>query len=230
MSVPDVSIVVPVHNEEQILTRFVKDIGDSCKKLRLNYELLLIENGSTDQTRQIMKNITKSSVINLHLIKPDYGEAMLVGIQKSRGKYVVVFNVDYWEEKFLAITQANLLGYDMVIGSKRLPGSDDRRHWSRRLITGVFNIFLKIVMKYPGTDTHGIKVFEKEKMKQVVKACKTRSGIVDSEMMIRAYRAGLKVLELPTTVVEIRPTVFSPTRLWQTPKDIWGLYKALNEN
>ena len=229
MKTPTVSIVVPVHNEELILDAFIKSLVSACKKLKISYELLLIENGSKDLTWQIIeKNMKRSSTVyGLRLKKADYGAAMIAGIKKSRGKYVVIFNVDYWDRKFLSITRADLLGYDIVIGSKRLPGSLDQRQLTRRLTTWAFNWFLKIFLGYPGTDTHGIKVFNKEKLMPVIQKCKTRSGIVDSEIMVRAYRQNLQVLELPTTVREVRPAVFGLKRIWQTPLDVLRLYQVL---
>jgi glycosyltransferase involved in cell wall biosynthesis len=228
---PQVSIVVPVHNEEELLPTFIKDVTQAGRKLGLNYELILVENGSKDKTWQIIEMATgkNSAIRGVRLAKPSYGEAMFGGIKRATGKYVVIFNADYWEEKFLAVTQANLMGYDMVIGSKCLPGSKDMRHWSRRMITFGYNWFLKIILGYPGTDTHGIKVFNRAKVLPVVNKCLTRSGILDSEIMLRAYRENLRVLELPTTVFEVRPAVFGLKRIWQTPQDIWKLYEALKK-
>jgi glycosyltransferase involved in cell wall biosynthesis len=225
----EVSVVVPVHNEEQLIETFLTEVSGGCEKWGLAYEIVVVENGSRDNTWKIIKEAAKKSdkIKPYHLSGPGYGVALLLGIEKAKGKYLVVFNVDFWEEKFLALVKVDLLNYDVVLGSKLLPGSKDYRQISRRLVTWAYNKFLRIFLGYQGTDTHGVKVMKRKAIMPIVKACVTRSGLIDSELMIRAYRKNLKILELPVAVREVRPGRFSYRRIWETPVDIWNLAKAL---
>jgi hypothetical protein len=58
--------------------------------------------------------------------------------------------------------------------------------------------------------------------------CVTSSDIFDTELMVRCQRAGLRMLELPVNVVEIRPTRFTGRRILRIPGDIIRLYRVLS--
>lgn len=227
----DVSIIVPVHNEEELIKQFLKDVDNACSNLNLLYEIVVVENGSRDKTWQYLQEIAKENrkVRPIRLKTAGYGLAIITGIKKSLGEYGVIFNVDYWDDKFLMLTKANILGQDLVIGSKCLPGSLDLRSFRRRAITKAFNAFLKTFLGYRGTDTHGIKLLRLRTIMPILKLCKARTGIFDSELVIRSQRMGLKVLELPVTVKEIRPERFGLNRLFKTPLDVYNLYRSLRE-
>lgn len=226
---PRISIIVPVRNEEEVIEKFIYALVNACRKIGLSFEIILVENGSTDKTTEIIRqnSFRTKEIRTAYLPYPGYGIALLQGIKMAKGKYFVIFNADYWDERFLDLTKADLLGYDIISGSKLLPGSKDSRPLNRRAITRIFNLFLKIFLKYPGTDTHGIKVMRRKTVMPVINNCFTRSGIIDSEIMIRAYRSNLKILELPVSIEEIRPQRFTFRRVVQTPVDMWNLYKAL---
>lgn len=227
----DVSIIVPVHNEEGLIRQFLKNVYDACSNLNLLYEIVVVENGSNDKTWQYLQEIAKENqrIKLIQLKAGGYGLALITGINESLGKYGIIFNVDFWDDKFLMLTKANILGQDLIIGSKCLPGSLDLRSFRRRATTRIFNAFLKIFLGFRGTDTHGIKLLRLRTVLPILKLCRTRTGIFDSELVIRAQRKGLKVLELPVTVKEIRPERFGFNRLLQTPLDVYNLYKSLRE-
>jgi len=225
----EISVILPAKNEEKIIAETTNSILEYLKKSRLKYEIIIVENGSTDNTFQIANLLKEKNkrVRVERILEAGYGKALIRGFKKSKGKYVVFYNVDFWDKRFIDLARANLLGYDLISCSKNLPGSKDRRPLSRRLITRGFNLFLKFFLGYSGTDTHGIKLMRKEKLDPVLKMCRTSSGIFDSELMIRAEKSGLKILELPVDISEIRPNRFGRGRFFQTPKDIWELYKAV---
>lgn len=222
-----VSIIAPAYNEEKILSSFINEVTRYLNK-KYNYELIIVDNGSEDKTLKIAKEHEErnKSIKVFHLPKPGYGIAAVYGFNKASGDYVVFFNIDFWDPKFLEITKVDLLGYDIIIGSKNLPGSEDERSLLRRAITKSYCWLLRLVFGYKGTDTHGIKVYRSDTAKKVFQKCQTRTGIFDTEIMIRSQRRGLKILELPVKVTEIRPTRFK-NRAFKTFGDIWQLYQAL---
>lgn len=224
-----ISIVVPAYNEEKLLPGFLKEVTSYLEKTCPDYEIIIVENGSRDRTLEIAKDFAKknSRVKVEHLAKPSYGKALIYGLKKASGDYLVVFNVDFWDERFIDLVKVNLLGYDIVTGSKNLSGSSDRRPFSRRVVTRGFSFFLNIFLGYKGTDTHGIKTLRRSKVFPLIRKCRTQTGIFDSELLVRAQRAGLKILELPVEISEKRPNRFGIKRILETPKDIVKLYLAL---
>lgn len=224
-----ISIIAPAYNEEGLLSSFLKEVTSYLEKSNLTYEIIIVENGSQDQTLEIAQKIAqKNKTIKVEsLKKAGYGRALIRGLKKAKGDFAVIFNIDFWDGRFIDLTKVDLLGYDIVTGSKNLPGSQDKRPPSRRLITKLFNLFLNIFLGYKGTDTHGIKVLRKSAVNRVLKECRTNSGIFDSELLVRAQRKNLKILELPVEIQEKREARFGFKRLFETPKDIIKLYLAL---
>lgn len=224
-----ISIVVPVHNEEALITKFLSEVTSSCKKLKSTFELIVVENGSSDASWTLIKEIARSN----KFIKPfkmpvaGYGQALHFGLLHARGQYIVVFNVDFWDDKFLQLTQKDSQDWDIVAASKLHPESHDNRGPARRFVTWGLSFVLRNVFGYRGTDTHGIKVLRKSSVMPIVKSSKTRTGIFDTELMLLADHKKLRILELPITIKEIRPARFGISRFFQTPRDLFRLAKAV---
>ena len=97
------SIVIPIYNEEEILESSFNEIASICEKTRIKYEIILVENGSTDKTKEIASKLTntnsKTKVINL--TNPNYGNALKQGFLASKNDLIVSFDIDYFSESFL---------------------------------------------------------------------------------------------------------------------------------
>lgn len=81
-------------------------------------------------------------------------------------------------------------------------------------------------MAFKGSDTHGIKVMKRAVVDKILKKCKTTSGIMDTEFVIKAQRENFKIADFPV-VVEDKRTPRFPNRLFSTPTDIYYLYRSL---
>ena len=97
-SCPQVSIVIPVYNEEDILAQSVRDLVQGCDAHDISYELVLCENGSKDRTVEIAEQLCEDFQ-TVHLLRypePDYGGALNAGIQISRGENIICFEIDFF--------------------------------------------------------------------------------------------------------------------------------------
>ena len=226
---PAVSILIPVYNEEAILEESVRDILQGVDAQDISYELVLCENGSRDRTVEIAERLCRE-LPRLRLLQfpePNYGGALAAGIKDARGGHIVCFEIDFYDVPFVEIANVLLKKYDAVIGSKRARGARDRRPFVRRLITWGFNTFLRIVFKFTGTDTHGIKAFRSAPVQPIVDACQTSRDIFTTELVIRMERADLRMCELPLEIVERRPAPINILkRVPSTLKNLWRLWKA----
>ncbi len=94
---PAFSLVVSVYNEEEVLPLFWKTTEKVLKKLHKTYEVLFVDDGSTDSSRAVLKNIAKTNkkVRVIHLSR-NFGHeaAMLAGIDHSHGKAVICMDAD----------------------------------------------------------------------------------------------------------------------------------------
>lgn len=231
-----ISIIIPIYNEEPILEQEINNLLQEISyKLPPEYndlELVLVENGSTDNTLEIAKKLASQfSQIKIAVLdNPGYGKAVKYGISVASTKYVAICNIDFWDINFLKQGLDLIIedSADIVVASKTLKTSRDKRNFIRRLITKGFNLFLKLYFHYQGSDTHGLKVFDRKKLTSIINECVTERELFDTEFMIRAQYKDLKIKELPITIVEKRKTSHGILkRVRPTIKDLFIIKKSL---
>lgn len=208
-SMPLVSIVIPVYNEQGILQGSVLELQQKLKAFGWTYEIVLSENGSRDRTVEIGREL-EGQIPQVRMIsvgQPNYGLALKTGILEARGTFVICDEIDLCDTEFYARALALLerSDTDLVVGSKTMVGSHDQRPMFRRMATRVYNGMLRVVCRYPGTDTHGLKAFRRLALLETARRCVLERDVFASEFVIRAHREGKKVLEIPFTVSEKRP-------------------------
>lgn len=224
-----ISIIVPAFNEEKLLSIFLRDLVTVLNKLNEDYEIIIIENGSQDKTLTIAQSFShkNTQIKTIHLTKPSFGRALIKGMTLAKGKYLVIFNVDFWDKKFLDLLRFDWENSDIIVGSKNLRQSIDNRPLVRKITTRGLGLILKLFFGYRGTDTHGIKIMNRKKILPILKQCKSRSGMIESELLIRAQKGGLRISEIPLKVSEHRPNRFGYQRILKTPGDIISLFLVL---
>ena len=209
---PEISIVIPIHNEEHFLESSVSLLLSELKKSNvLDFELILAENGSTDNTLSVIGLLQEryEEVRSVCLYEADYGAALREGMISSAGDYIIMFDLDYWDVIFLRKTVLLMRDFehDVIIGSKNLLLSKDERRLARRLISQIFRFFLLVFFRIRVSDTHGVKAFRNhDELKQLIKETKFTRHIFDTELVLRCQKANLNIIELPMTVVEKRPS------------------------
>ena len=204
----DLTIVIPVHNEEGILREAVAGLQAKLAPFSWTYEILLAENGSVDATGALAETISAEDD-RVHWFsspEPNYGAALKAGILRARGRLVVCDEIDLCDIDFYqrAIDILEHKGAEMVVGSKAMKGAHDARPAMRRVATRVINGMLRVAVGFRGTDTHGLKAFVRERLLPVVGACVVDKDLFASEFVIRAGRAGVSVVEVPVYVAERR--------------------------
>jgi glycosyltransferase involved in cell wall biosynthesis len=212
MTEPTVTIVIPVYNEEGILSASVADLTEKLASEPLwqdSYEILLSENGSTDRTVEVANELMERHP-ELRLLRnpePNYGLAMRNGIIEARGEIVICDEIDLCDTDFYvrALEQIRDHDYDLVVGSKALDRSRDQRPGYRKLATLVLNSLLRVFLGFHGTDTHGLKAFRKDRLLGVIDRCVVEKDLFASEFVIRAERMNFRMTEIPVTIVEKRP-------------------------
>ncbi len=207
-----VSIVIPVYNEEGILSASIADLNEklaSDPRWSSTYEIILSENGSKDRTVAIAQELqTRHPELRLlHSDEPNYGLAMRRGILAARGEIVICDEIDLCDTDFYvrALQKLQEEGYDFVVGSKALASSHDRRPAFRRLATFVLNFLFRVFLGFKGTDTHGLKAFRRTRLLEVVDRCKVDRDLFTSEFVIRAERMKFRIVEIPIDIAEKRP-------------------------
>jgi len=215
VSAPEVSIVVPVYDEQAILYDAVAGLLDRLGARGVSFEVLLAENGSRDGTLEVARELESRhpEVRHLSLPEPNYGKALKQGIVAARGAIVVADEIDLLDVGFqLAAIERVRAGADLVIGSKLMAGARDDRPLIRHLGSLVYTGLLRAATGYRGTDTHGPKAMNRARLLPIVEACRLDRDVFASELAVRASRAGLSVLELPLSIQEKRPPTINLAR------------------
>ena len=222
------SVVVPVHNEAAFLTTALPSLIEAVRSVTTDAEILVMENGSTDGTAAVAAEIGRSHVKVVQLPVPDYGEAMKAGFDMASGDWVVNVDIDYFSADFFQAVLAS--GADLVIGSKRDPASEDRRPAVRRLATAVFNLLLRTLFGSHVSDTHGMKGFRRAVIDELVPVTRSRTDLFDTELVLRAERAGYRIEEVPVIVEELREARSSlMRRVPRTLKGLWRIRRNLSQ-
>lgn len=204
------SIVIPVHNEAPILEGSIRELHARFTKLKRPFEIIIAENGSRDDTAALGEELAKEipEVRLLRSPEPNYGAALKLGILEARGTYVHCDEIDICDVDFhrraLELFVGDDGGFDLVVGSKAMPGARDRRPVTRRAATRVINGILRVSLGFRGTDTHGLKAFRRSTMLEVVEACVVDRDMFASELVIRAERMGRRKVEIPLELIEKR--------------------------
>jgi glycosyltransferase involved in cell wall biosynthesis len=231
---PDVSIVIPVYNEEGILREAVTELLAGLDSVRvaldepdLQFEIIIAENGSSDRTVELAEHLANEmpEVRMFSLGEPNYGKAMRRGILEARGQWVICEEIDLCDLDFhrRALEHLRHGDADMVVGSKAMKGASDHRPLFRRAATRVLNGMLRVALDFHGTDTHGLKAFHRETLLAIVEECVIDRDLFASEFVIRAGRAGLSVIEIPIRLDEKRPPAINLVK--RVPRVLQGMAK-----
>ncbi len=216
-----------------MVTRAVEDLIGRLHDFEENsWEILLVQNGSTDETPRLVDELAAvhPEVRAVHLPTPDYGAALRTGIFQARGDFIIGDEIDLGDVEFyrsaLEILEAG--GTDLVIGSKALPGSEDRRPLVRKVATRSINLLLKWILGFEGSDTHGLKAFRRAPLLPVATACRVTGDLFASELVIRAQRENILIREIPIHLHEKRPPAINLIRrIPKVVRSLWTLRKVL---
>jgi glycosyltransferase involved in cell wall biosynthesis len=226
-----ISIVLPAFNESSMLEATVDTVVAGFRGRGEPFEVHIVENGSTDDTAVVARRVAAAhpEVHVASLGYADYGDALRAGLLASSGEAAVIFDVDYYDLDFAAAALDALdagpapTGPVVVVGSKRAPGSQDERTILRRLATAIFSTILRRLFGLSLSDTHGMKVVSLTALRPVVAECRCGADLFDTELIIRAERAGLRVAEIPVVVRELRPSRTSILR--RVPRTVGGIIR-----
>src|SRR5579875_808218 len=216
---------MPAHNEEGLLADAVGSVVTGLRPAGTGFEVIVCQNGSTDATAAIAARLaaTFPEVKAFDLPRADYGGALRRGFLEAQGDLIVNYDVDLVDLPFLAAATRRLEadGAVIVVGSKRSRGARDHRPVGRRLVTAVFSLVLRLMFGLRVSDTHGLKLMRREPLVALVRCCRFGDDIFDTELILRAERAGLAVREIPVEVTDQRPPRTPITR--RIPRSLLGL-------
>ncbi len=225
-----ISVVLPAYNESETLENTTSNIVTYLMSRKEDFEVIIVENGSSDNTKEIGENLSKkyNEVKFFSENNADYGRALRRGFREASGDVVVNFDVDFYDFDFLEravqmIRESKDHRPAIVVGSKRAEGANDNRSLLRRLATFAFSSLLKFGFGLGVSDTHGVKAMHRSSVSDIEKHCAFTVDLFDTELILRCERNGIIVSEIPVTVEESRPA--RSNLISRIPRTLLGLTK-----
>ncbi len=210
---PYLSVIIPAYNEEPNFKKgLIDELPAFLESQDYSYEVIIVDDGSSDNTASLAKDFAKAHK-NIKVIEnPHQGKAQTVkkGVEKAEGELILFTDFD----QATPISEVtNLLKYipeyDIVIGSRQLPGAKREKEPIHRHIMGLgFNFVVQLFTIRGIRDTQaGFKLFKGSAAKELFFALKVYSKgkqvkgalvtAFDVELLFLAKKRGYKIKEVP---------------------------------
>jgi dolichol-phosphate mannosyltransferase len=229
---PRISVIIPIFNLASRISYSLKKIEQAVELAHNNYELIVVNDGSTDNTLTILRDIAKTDQ-HLHIISytPNRGKGYAVkqGVLHSQGDAVVFLDGDLDISPDLIKDYVERLSTsDLVIASKRHPESRVRIPRSREFLSRTFNILIKVTLGIPQKDTQaGLKVGKGDIMRTVFRNVSINRYAFDVELLTMASILHLRVQERPVIMkIERRFNIWEIVNMFLDVTRIWYKYRV----
>lgn len=214
------SVIMPAYNEEQCIYENLLSVCEYVSTFHPNYEILLVNDGSTDCT---FEEAIRARKENFHIkivtyrINRGKGGAIKEGIEKASGEYIAFLDAD------LDLSPVHLHQFlealldedaDIVIGSKLHKDSHLNYPWKRKVMSYGYFVILRVLFRLKLKDTQtGVKLFRAEAIKPIARELKTSGYAFDIEILARANDIGCRILEMPVQLEYKRDTEHGTPRI-----------------
>ena len=203
-------IVLPVYNEQTLLRNSVERVlGFASQKLTsYNWQVLIVNNGSTDRTDQLADHLAAESqqVQAIHMQSAGRGGALLRACEIVRADYILYTDVDLSADLVAIPDLLNKLnnGADLAIGSRLLPASTVERSLHRELLSRGYNLLLSSLFNTNGfSDAQcGLKAWRLKRLRPLIEKTKNRNWFFDTELLLLAVQEGYQIAEVPVIWTE----------------------------
>lgn len=208
-SAPDLSLVVPAYNEAARLPQTVAAVLAAMDAWRFRAELVLVDDGSRDQTARLIAELAEADPRVVAVSYPDNrgkGGAVMAGVAASRGRRVVFFDADL-SYPLSAVSEAmvRLEAAPLCIGARDLVEGGGRAEYSftRKLTSFAFNAFVGLFLRLGVKDTQcGFKGFHGDVARALFPHLTIRGFGFDVELLFLARRWGLAIDRMPIRMVD----------------------------
>lgn len=211
-----ISIIVPAYNQEKTIVRDLIRIKGVIDQLRYPTELICVNDGSTDHTRQEANKFAKNKE-NVRAVGYETnrgkGYAVRYGMAESKGDIIAFIDAGMdLNPNGLSMCLEHFEWYDadVIVGSKRHPASKIDYPWQRRILSVVYQILVRVLFNLKIKDTQvGMKLFRRPVLEKVLPRLLVKAFAFDIEMLAVANDLGFnKIYEAP---VEIKLTFGGPS-------------------
>lgn len=193
---PYLSVIIPTLNEAGSMAELIDRIDYTLVNEGVSYEIIVVDDHSTDSTCKIVEDITGEYPVRTYLKKGKQGKAESIkeGLDYANGEILSFIDGDlqYPPEKLPDMLLCIKEGYDVVIGERQ----EREVSFLRRVPSTIFRfIFLRLLHGFPFDVQSGLKVFKRDILKDV--ELNSTGWAFDLEFLLRAREKGAKITSIP---------------------------------
>jgi len=226
---PKVSVIVPAYNEEEQIVQFLQDTLSSLDALRFDYEVVVVDDGSTDRTRERALSATNNPHVKVVGYDDNVGKgfALKYGFKHTSGDIVIFIDSD---RDILPKQIVRYVGEaeraDILIASKWHPKSHTDTPLIRRFLSHGFHLMVVLLTGLRVSDTQsGMKAFRRAVLETVLPRLAMKSFAFDAELLTVANLKGFRIVEYPIDIKMAGLTKLGPLikMLWSMFIEILGI-------
>lgn len=228
-----VSVVIPAYNEGKEIYKNLNSYIKAFEGLGLNFEIVLIDDGSTDNTYQEALRVDHPSISCLR-----YGEnkgkgfALAYGVHWTKGEFITFMDADADlppEQLEVFIEYLSQNGADGVIGSKRHPEANVYYPIKRKFLSYGYHILTRFLFNLPHKDTQtGLKLFKRGVLRKVLPRIVVKKYAFDLEVIAVAHHLGFKIVEAPIVIdYQFNGSMVTWRQIWQIFIDTIAIFYRL---
>ena len=204
-----ISVIVPVHNEESYIVNNLEIIRNVLVSLKYEYEILVVDDCSSDDTNLILNHLKMKDVKILHKpVNQGKGSAIKTGCKFAIGDLCMVIDADLQIDPIEIKTFINIMDLynaDVVIGNKRHIYSNSAYSFSRKVVSIGYYLLIKALFGFPLRDTQcGLKLFKKHCLDLVLSKVLVKQYAFDLEVLVALHTNHFRIADAP---VYVKPQV-----------------------
>jgi len=212
----DISVVVPVYNEEKNLPVLIPQIAQVLESLGKSYEMIFVDDGSTDESRKVLKEMI-SQYPQIHILgfRKNCGEtaAIAAGLKEAKGQIVITIDGDLQNDpKDIPRMLEYLKDYDMVTGWREKRDDPWIKRISSKIANGIRNWLSRETIRDSGCT---LRVYKQECL-QNLKLYKGMHRFMPTLVKMEGFR----VIEIP---IAHHPRKFGVSK-YNTWNRMWGAF------
>lgn len=200
----ELSVIIPAYNEEKRIGRTLEAILGYLDKQKYTYEIIVVNDGSTDKTKEVVQQFKHKKIKILdNSGNKGKGYSVQQGFLSAEKEWVLFTDADLStpiEELKTCFRYAS--GADVIIGSRNLPMSQIvvKQPFFRSMLGRIFPFFVRLLLLPNIKDSQcGFKLFRKEAAQKVAEKQKITGFCFDVELLFLAKKLGYKIQEIPIT-------------------------------
>ena len=210
MENPMITLIIPMYNESSIIADTAKTVSDYMKNNFTSYEIIFSDDGSRDDSANIVRNLCLPSVKVIGYEKNrGKGCAIRTAMLEARGDIVMftdadlAYGTDVIKRVYEALSQSDA---NMLIGSRNLSKDGYEGYtFIRKVMSKIYIKVLCMVGGFKLSDSQcGCKAYKQEASKRIFERCKVDGFAFDFESILWAQKFDYKIIELPVKIVNHR--------------------------